>query len=84
MANTTAQRERREAFVHKHRATFAKLLPDKGPYNPPRTSPEVAEFVNGVARRALGYAAGTDADSIWFTLHRAYRKLYPKGVPPAP
>lgn len=82
MPNTKADRLRREAFVHKHHETFRRLTAGDKQYNPPRTSPAVAAFVNDVARPELAYSAGTDPDSIWFTLHRAYRKLYPHPTPP--
>lgn len=81
MPNTKQARERREAFVRKHHQTFRRLTEGDKKYNPPRTSPDVAAFVNDVARPELSYAAGTDADSIWFTLHRCYKKLYPHAMP---
>jgi uncharacterized caspase-like protein len=75
MANTIKKRLEREAFVHRHHKTFAALIKDAR-YVPASGSTEILDFVTDVARPALKYAPGSDADSIWFTLQRAYRKLY--------
>ncbi len=76
MANTTQKRLAREAFIHRNRNQMRNLI--QGPkYVPASNSLAILVFVNEVARAELGYADGTDPDSIWFTLYRAYRKLYP-------
>jgi hypothetical protein len=79
MPNTLQQRYRREAFVRNHEDTFRRLTAGNK-YTNASSSTEILAFINDVARPTLGYAAGTDADSIWFTLHRAYKKLFPAGA----
>lgn len=74
MGNTKAQRLQREKFITEHFDKIKQFLEDHEA-NGRELPHKVLNWLNHVARPALGYSDKTDAVQIWFTLRRDWRRV---------